>query len=57
MAEIYNREDLERVCGTIDFRAYALSADEHELQNVTYIGVLKIFREAFAFINLKDLLK
>lgn len=57
MAEIYNREDLERGCGTIDFRAYTLNTDEHETQNTTYVCILQIFREALALVKLKDLLK
>lgn len=57
MAEIYNREDLEKMCGTVDFRTYTLNAEEHEIQNITYMGILKIFRDAFAFVNIKDILK
>ncbi len=57
MAEIYSREDLEKGCGTVDFRTYTLNAEEHETQNATYVCILQIFREAFAFMNIKDLLK
>lgn len=57
MAEIYNREDLERGCGTVDFRAYTLKAEEHESQNATYNCILQVFREALALVKLKDLLK
>lgn len=57
MAEIYTRENLEKGRGSMDFRTYTLGKEEYESQNVTYLGILKIFKEVFAFIHLKDILK
>lgn len=57
MAEIYTREDLNKVCGATDSRTYTLGKEECEIQNSTYLGILKIFRDVFAFMSLNEILK
>lgn len=57
MAEIYTRENLDQGCGAMDSRTYTLGKEEFEAQDSTYLGILKIFRDVFAFMSLKDILK